>query len=261
MADPSQIEQVIINLAVNARDAMPDGGRLIIETSIVGAENGAANGIITNIKEGFIKLSVSDTGIGIDKNIQSKIFDPFFTTKEVGKGTGLGLYIVHSIISNHGGYINLYSEPGKGTRFNIYLPITKEIAPEKSGQDIDIKGTGTILVIDDDPDIRELCVDMLESLGYTVLTAGTGSEGIKIFRSRKDDISVVILDMIMPKMSGNEVFQAIKTIKPDAKIILCSGYSNEGFVGIDKLLKSGAKGFIQKPFTLQTIGQAIKEIL
>ncbi len=261
MADPSQIEQVIINLAVNARDAMPEGGRLIIETSIVAAENGAANGTITNIKEGFIKLSVSDTGIGIDKNIQSKIFDPFFTTKEVGKGTGLGLYIVHSIISNHGGYINLYSEPGRGTRFNIYLPITKGIAPEKSGQDIDIKGTGTILVIDDDPDVRELCVDMLESLGYTVLTAGTGSEGIKIFRSRKDDISVVILDMIMPKMSGNEVFQAIKTIKPDAKIILCSGYSNEGFAGIDKLLKSGAKGFIQKPFTLQTIGQAIKEIL
>lgn len=260
MADPSQIQQMIINLAVNARDAMPDGGILTIETSIVGNENGAANGIISE-KDGFMKLSISDTGIGIDKNIQRNIFDPFFTTKETGKGTGLGLYIVHSVISNHGGYINLYSEPEKGTRFNIYLPITKGAVSEKSYQDIDIKGTETILIIDDDPDIRELCRDMLEPRGYTILTAENGSEGISIFRGKKDNISLVILDMIMPKMGGSEVFQALRTIKPDIKIILCSGYSHEGFAGINNLLKNSATWFVQKPFTLLTITQAIKKIM
>lgn len=259
-ADPSQIQQVIMNLAVNARDAMPDGGRLTIETSMVGAENGAANDTLVD-KGGFIKLSVSDTGIGMDTETQRKIFDPFFTTKETGKGTGLGLYIVHSVISNHGGYINLYSEPNKGTRFNIYLPITKEMGVEETNEPGDIKGTGTILVIDDEPDVRELCRDMLEPLGYTVLLAGSGSDGINLFRTMKDKISLVIVDMIMPKMGGSEVFQALRTIKPDVKVILCSGYSHNGFAGIDKLLKSGAAGFVQKPFTRHSIAQAIKKAL
>jgi PAS domain S-box-containing protein len=259
MADPSQMQQVIMNLAVNARDAMQDGGRLIIETDVVGTENGAANGIPFD-KGGFIKLSVSDTGTGMDTETQKKIFDPFFTTKETGKGTGLGLYIVHSIINNHSGYINIYSELNKGTRFNIYLPIAKGIE-EESIEDEDLTGSGVILVIDDEPDIRELCKDMLEPLGYAVLLAGSGSDGINLFRTMKDRISLVIVDMIMPKMGGSEVFQALKTIKPDIKIILCSGYSHEGFSGIDKLLKSGAAGFVQKPFTRHSIAQAIKKAL
>lgn len=260
MADPSQMQQVIMNLAVNARDAMQDGGRLIIETAVVGTENGAANGIPFD-KGGFIKLSVSDTGTGMDTETQRKIFDPFFTTKETGKGTGLGLYIVHSVVSNHGGYVNLYSEPFKGTRFNIYLPITKTADMEESGEAEDIMGSGTILVIDDETDVRELCKDMLEPLGYTVLLAGSGSDGINLFRAMKDKISLVIVDMIMPKMGGSEVFQALKTIKPNIKVILCSGYSHEGFAGIDKLLKSGAAGFVQKPFTRHSIAQAIKKAL
>jgi CheY-like chemotaxis protein len=252
----------IMNLAVNARDAMPDGGRLIIETAVVGTENGAANGILDSKEKGFIKLSVSDTGIGMDTDTQRKIFDPFFTTKETGKGTGLGLYIVHSIINNHSGYINLYSEPGKGTRFNIYLPIIKIMEIEQALSLMDnIKGSGTILIIDDESDIRELCRDMLEPLGYKVLLAGSGIEGINIMRMSKDEISLVILDMIMPKMGGSEVFQALKTIKPDIKVILCSGYSHEGFAGIDNLLKSGAKMFMQKPFTQHSIAQAIKKVL
>lgn len=260
MADPSQMHQVIMNLAVNARDAMQDGGRLIIETDVVGTENGAANGIPFD-KGGFIKLSVSDTGTGIDTEMQRKIFDPFFTTKETGKGTGLGLYIVHSAISNHGGYVNLYSEPLKGTRFNIYLPITKTADIEESGEAKNIMGSGTILVIDDEADIRELCKDMLESIGYKVLTAGSGSDGINLFRDMKDNISIVIVDMIMPKMGGSEVFQVLKTINPEVKVLLCSGYSYNGFAGIDNLLKSGAKGFVQKPFTLQTIALAIKKAI
>ncbi len=262
MADPSQIQQVLMNLAVNARDAMPDRGRLIIETALVGTENGAANGVTDSNGEGFIKLSVSDTGMGMDTDTQRKIFDPFFTTKETGKGTGLGLYIVHSIISNHGGYINLYSEPDRGTRFNIYLPIrkVKEAEPALSLME-DIKGSEIILIIDDEPDIRQLCRDMLEPLGYKVLLAGNGIEGINIMRMLKDKISLVILDMIMPQMGGSEVFQALRTIKPDVKVMLCSGYSHEGFAGIDNLLKNGALGFVQKPFTRHSIAQAIKKAL
>ena len=260
MADPSQIQQVIMNLAVNARDAMPDGGRLTIETSVVEAENGSVNSISSDKGE-FLKLSISDTGIGMDLDTQRKIFDPFFTTKEPGKGTGLGLYIVHSIISNHNGFINLYSEPGKGTRFNIYLPITKAAPTEKFEEDIDIRGTETILIIDDEPHIREMCKDILEPYGYKVLVAESGTEGIKIFKNKKDEISLVILDMIMPKMGGSEVFQALRTIKPDAKIVICSGYSHEGFAGINNLLQNGAVGFIQKPFTRQSIALAIKKAL
>jgi CheY-like chemotaxis protein/two-component sensor histidine kinase len=257
-ADPSQMQQVIINLAVNARDAMPGGGRLTIETgpapsaeAVPGAPEGA----------GFIKLSVSDTGRGIDKETQAKIFDPFFTTKEVGKGTGLGLYIVHSIVQNHGGYINLYSESGRGTRFNIYFPVTSAAAPEISQEQVDLTGSGTILVIDDEPHVRELCRDMLGSFGYTVLLADGGISGINLFRERRGDIAMVILDMIMPKMGGSEVFHSIRTIDPEARILLYSGYSHDSFAGINELLKQGAAGFIQKPFSHQDIGLAIKKIL
>jgi CheY-like chemotaxis protein/two-component sensor histidine kinase len=263
-ADPSQLQQVIINLVVNARDAMPEGGRLSIETASVGAENGAANGAANNINSergGFVKLAISDTGIGIDTVTQRKIFDPFFTTKEIGKGTGLGLYIVHSIVNNHGGYINLYSEPFKGTQFKIYLPITKGQDPEEEFSSISIRGTGTVLVIDDEADVRELCRDMLEPLGYTVLLAADGNAGINIFREMKDKISLVVLDMIMPKMGGSEVFQALKTISQDVRILLCSGYSQNGFAGIDELLKRGAAGFIQKPFSRRTIAFAIKKAI
>ncbi|MBI5203418.1 MAG: response regulator [Nitrospirae bacterium] len=260
-ADSSQLQQVIINLAVNARDAMPDGGRLLIETATVGIENGAPGNIRAG-KSGFIKLSVSDTGAGIDRVTQRKIFDPFFTTKEIGKGTGLGLYIVHSIINNHGGYINLYSEALKGTQFNIYLPVTKETDIEEAPQDTqDIRGSGLILVIDDESDVRELCRDMLEPLGYTVLLAESGSAGINIFRQMQDKIAIVIMDMIMPKMGGTEVFRALKTIAPGVKVLLCSGYSQNGFAGIDELLKQGAIGSIQKPFSRREIATAIKKAL
>ena len=259
-ADPSQMQQVIINLAVNARDAMPEGGKLILETSVVGPANGIGD-LAHADESGFIKLSVSDTGAGIDSETQAKIFDPFFTTKDVGKGTGLGLYIVHSIVNNHGGYINLYSEPQKGTRFNIYLPIAKGAAAETPHEVVDVRGTGTILVIDDEPDVRELCKDVLAPLGYTVLLAENAGAGINLYREKQNEISLVILDMIMPKMGGNEVFHALRTINRNAKILLYSGYGHTNFAGIDELLKRGANGFIQKPFSGQDIGIAIKNVL
>ncbi|HAS54988.1 MAG TPA: hypothetical protein DCS42_13160 [Nitrospiraceae bacterium] len=261
-ADPTQIQQVVMNLAVNARDAMPDGGRLLIETTVVGTENGAANGLPHTIsKSGFVKLSVSDTGMGMDVETQRKIFDPFFTTKETGKGTGLGLYIVHSVVSNHNGYINLYSEPRKGTRFAIYFPVTKDANQDAAEEPQDLRGSGTILVIDDESPIRELCRDMLEPLGYAVITAENGEEGIRAFREQKDSIALVILDMVMPKMGGSEVFQALMTIDPGVKVLICSGYTHDGFAGIGALMKNGAAGFIQKPFTRQTIGTTIKKVL
>lgn len=234
---------------------------MTINTSVVGVENGAAGGIAGEEGGGLLKLSISDTGVGMDTETQRRIFDPFFTTKETGKGTGLGLYIVHSIVNNHGGYINLYSEPLKGTQFNIYLPATSDEAMNESRQTEDIRGSGTILVIDDEPDIRELCRDILEPLGYEVLLAVSGIDGINVFRQMKDKISLVVLDMIMPKMGGSEVFQALRNIRPEVKILLCSGYSKEGFAGIDKLLKIGMTAFVQKPFTRQSIGRAIKKIL
>ncbi len=259
-ADPTQMQQVMINLAVNARDAMPDGGKLILETAVAGQGNGTSDSVDAG-GTGFIKLSVSDTGTGIDSETQAKIFDPFFTTKDVGKGTGLGLYIVHSIISNHGGYINLYSEKQKGTRFNLYLPVAKGAAEAAPHEAMDVSGTGTILVIDDEPDVRELCKDVLVPLGYRVLLAESGSAGLNLYREKRNEISLVILDIVMPKMGGNEVFHALRTINKNVKILLYSGYGHANFAGIDELLKRGAAGFVQKPFSGQDIGVAIKKAL
>lgn len=260
-ADPSQMQQVIINLAVNARDAMPRGGKLTIETSLFGADRNDVPSANAR-KSGMIKLSVADNGAGIDAETQEKIFDPFFTTKEVGKGTGLGLYIVHSIVHNHGGHINLYSEPARGTQFTIYLPV---IAPD-AGTTVfpevtEVTGSGTILVIDDEPHVREMCRDMLGALGYTVLLAENGAAGLRIYRARNREIDLVILDMIMPKMGGPEVFAALKNIDPRVKVLLYSGYSNSSLKGIDDLLKRGVAGFIQKPFSSEDISIAIKKAL
>ena len=258
--DPVQIQQVVMNLAINARDAMPNGGVLAIETSSVGRENGAANGI--QDKNGFLKLSISDTGKGISRDMQSKIFDPFFTTKEQGKGTGLGLYIVHSVVTNHGGYINLYSEPDRGTRFNIYLPAYKgEIEEDPVPSIEELKGDGTVLVIDDEEDLRELVKDFLEPLGYRVLLASDGKEGLKVFRKMRERIDLVILDMIMPGMNGAEVFQQMRSLVPGVKVLLCSGYSHEGLAGIKELIQGGAAGFIQKPFSRLTIARQVRDAI
>ena len=259
-ADAAQVQQVILNLAVNARDAMPHEGRLTIETDSDTAGDGVSNPVVAE-KSGFIKVSVSDTGTGMDKGTQGRIFDPFFTTKETGKGTGLGLYMVHSIVTHHGGYINLYSEPGRGTRFNIYLPVAldaESIAPDEISE---LRGTETILVVDDEAYVREMCRDILAPLGYEVLLAEGGSDCIDIFSRHRERISIIVLDMIMPKMGGNQVFQAVRAIKSDVKVLLCSGYSSNGFAGIDKLLRGGANGFIQKPFSRQDIALAIRKAL
>ncbi|MGE5892975.1 MAG: ATP-binding protein [bacterium] len=259
-ADSSQIQQVIMNLAVNARDAMPDGGRLVFDTGLAGTQDSAASGIPRK-DGGFVKMSVSDTGCGMDSDIQQKVFDPFFTTKETGKGTGLGLYIVHSIVSNHGGYIDLSSKPLGGTRVSIFLPVFQGTDAKDAVTIENLQGSGTVLVIDDELHVRELCRDMMEPLGYKAALAEDGPSGIALFKQLKDEVAVVVLDMVMPKMSGYEVYKALKTVKPDIKVIVSSGYSQEGHGGIDLMVKEGAQEVIQKPFTRLTLARALARVL
>jgi PAS domain S-box-containing protein len=256
--DTTQLQQIIINLTLNAKDAMPEGGKLFIGTGRSGKEHIVPNGLPAH--EEFIKLTVSDTGKGIEKDVINKIFDPFFTTKDRGSGTGLGLYIVHSIVSNHGGHINFYSEPGHGTTINIYFPaINESPRAEELSEDEDFTGSGTVLVIDDEPNVRELSQDMLQGLGYSVITAADGKEGIEIYRNKTIDI--VVLDMIMPVMNGPEVFKNLKAIDPEVSVIIVSGYDSEGFAGIKGLMESGVKGFVQKPFTQKAISKVLKQAL
>ena len=257
LADASQLQQVIVNLAINARDSMHSGGKLVLGTELISRESAG----IGEEDRRFVKMFISDTGSGMDAETQRRIFDPFFTTKETGKGTGLGLYIVHSIVSSYGGRIDVDSEPGKGTTFNVYLQAAEKAASVAAEQAEDLRGSGTVLVIDDDPHVRELCRDLLVLLGYSVLSAADGSEGIKIFRELKDRISVVIIDMIMPKIGGGEVYEILKAIEPDVRVILSSGYSPEGISGIDALLDKGVRRFIQKPFSRLSLGRAVKEAL
>lgn len=256
-ADPSQLQQVIFNLAINARDAIVDTGKLTLATEYVAAE-GMPETDRPLDADGFVKLSISDTGAGMDPDTLRKIFDPFFTTKEKGKGTGLGLYIVHSIVTSYGGHINVYSEPGLGTRFTLYFPVSSAQTTVPQEVTEDLRGSGTILVIDDETNVQEVCKDILQPLGYRVLVAGGGSEGIQIFKEMQDRIAAVVLDMIMPRMGGSEVFEILKTIRPDVRVIFCSGYSREGLTVIQELVKQGAASFVEKPFSRLALGRAVK---
>jgi PAS domain S-box-containing protein len=260
MADPTQLDQIVTNLATNARDAMPNGGRLVIETAAAAAaelqsEEARASGF------GYLRLSVSDTGLGMDEDTKRRVYDPFFTTKGTGRGTGLGLFVLHTVVSNHGGYVNLYSEPGRGTRFSVYLPVKHARLAGTQEPQVDLRGSGTVLVIDDEYAIREMCKDLLRPLGYTVLAAADGEEGLRIFREAAAGVDVVLLDMVMPKLGGPEVFEALRRIRPDVPVVLCSGYSQNGYAGIQTLIGEGAAGFVQKPFTLRAVGTAIKQAL
>jgi CheY-like chemotaxis protein len=197
--------------------------------------------------------------MGIDKETQERIFEPFFTTKEMGRGTGLGLASVYGIIKSHGGYINVYSEKDRGTTFTIYLPASeKEAVQEKKVTARMIKGTGTILLIDDEKMMLAVGGEMLEELGYRVLSAMSGREAIEVFQKDQDQIDLVIMDMIMPGMGGGETFDRLREIKPDVKVLLSSGYSINGQA--TKILKRGCDGFIQKPFNMNQLAEKIQKI-
>ena len=259
--DVGQIEQVLLNLYVNAWQAMPNGGDLYLETDNIRLDKDYIDTKPFSVKPGlYVKISITDTGIGMDRKIQQRIFEPFFTTKEVGQGTGLGLASAYGIIKNHGGFITCYSEVGVGSTFNIYLPAhaKKDTQSEKVVQEA-VGGTETILLIDDEKMIIEVGRRMIESLGYAVVVAGKGDEALTLYRKRHDHIDLIILDMIMPHMGGKEVFNRIKEINPKAKVLLSSGYSLNGQA--QEIMAQGCNGFIQKPFDMVELSSKIREIL
>ncbi|MBW1779692.1 MAG: PAS domain S-box protein [Deltaproteobacteria bacterium] len=258
-ADQGQIEQVLLNLYVNAADAMPLGGDLFIKTMNVTHKDMA--GRPYKVKPGnYVLLSVEDTGVGMDKEIVDHIFEPFFTTKGLASGTGLGLASAYGIIKGHGGYIDVASQKGHGTTFTIYLPATeKEITEEKGFSDRLVKGKGRILLVDDEETVIDAGGQMLETLGYEVLSAGDGKEALELYRKNKGTIDMVLLDMVMPIMSGGETFDRLKEMDPKVKVLLSSGYSIEGEA--KEILNRGCDAFIQKPFRLDHLSQKVKEVL
>jgi PAS domain S-box-containing protein len=257
--DQSQIEQVLLNLFVNAWHAMPGGGDLFISTENADLDPHYVK--VYKVEPGkYVKISVQDTGVGMDEATRQKIFDPFFTTKEMGRGTGLGLASVYGIVKNHGGIIEVSSVEGESTTFFIYLPASeKKILEETDTEEKIIKGSGTLLLVDDEDMIITTSEEMLQRLGYTVLTAKSGSEALDIYEKKKSEIDLVILDLIMPGMSGSETYEGLKKLNPNIKVLLASGYSMDGQAS--DLLKKGCSGFIQKPFPLERLSTKINDIL
>jgi PAS domain S-box-containing protein len=262
MADAGQMEQVLINLATNARDAMPKGGKLTISTEIKEVDD-AYIAVYGYGKTGtYALISVTDTGTGMDAETQEKIFEPFFTTKGVGEGTGLGLAIAYGIIKQHDGYIKVYSKEGKGTTFKILLPVIEEA--KARGQEIEAAvpakgGTETILVAEDDAALRKLAKIVLESSGYTVITAEDGEEAITKYMGNRDKIQLVVLDMIMPKKSGKEAYDEIKKISPDVKALFASGYTMD--IITKKELLGEDMEIVVKPIPSKDLLRKVREIL
>jgi two-component system, cell cycle sensor histidine kinase and response regulator CckA len=257
--DRGQIEQVLLNLYVNAWQAMPAGGNLYLETkNIIVREDETVRYSLPAGR--YVKICVTDTGSGMDEATRSRIFEPFFTTKEMGRGTGLGLATVYGIIKGHGGVINVYSEKGHGTTFRIYLPVSdKELVKENKPQAAIVEGHETILLVDDEPAVLKVTRELLRVLGYKVIIAKSGVDAVKIFQKNHRKINVVILDMIMPEMSGGETFDNLKSIDADVTVILSSGYSINGQAS--DIMKRGCRSFIQKPFSIADISAKIREAL
>ena len=261
LGDSGQIEQVLMNLAANARDAMQDGGRLSLELSRVTLDD-AFSRVHGYGKPGpYALLAASDTGAGMDEKTRERIFEPFFTTKEVGKGTGLGLAIVYSIVKQHNGYINCYSEPGMGTAFKIYLPLTQDEAQAEgiAEPSAPMSGNETILLAEDDTEVRKLMQTVLEEFGYTVITADDGEDATRKFSENSARIRLAVLDVIMPKKGGAEVYRDIRKIRPDIKALFTSGYT----AGV--MLKKGILGpgmpFISKPVSPKDLLKKVREVL
>jgi PAS domain S-box-containing protein len=262
VVDQTQIHQAVLNICLNAADAMPGGGTLSLKTyskTAVAPPADAAPGHFGPRE--FCVVSIADTGEGIPQDIIGVIFDPFFTTKEPGKGTGLGLSIAHGIIKNHGGWIDARSEIGKYSVFDVHIP-AGEAAEERQDEDSrgDRRGDGEkILVIDDDHDFLEMACEVLESEGCRPVSANTGAGGITIFEQRADELDLVILDMMMLDMDGGEVFKRLRKIKPDVKVIVCSGFSKDGQAS--SVIADGAAGYLQKPFSLEDLVKALRYAL
>jgi PAS domain S-box-containing protein len=261
--DPSQIEQVIFNLAVNARDAMPGGGKLTIETANVELDEEYAR-VHVNVAPGrYVRLSVSDTGVGMTQEVKERVFEPFFTTKEKGKGTGLGLSMVYGIVKQSNGNIWLYSEPERGTTFRIYLPRTEEEADtlhEREETDFSPRGSETVLLVEDDELVRDLANRLLEQQGYRVLKAANGQEALLVAKEHVGEtIHLLLADIVMPRMGGKELADWLKISRPNVKILYTSGYADNAIVH-HGVLDPGTH-FLQKPFSLKTLSHKVREVL
>jgi PAS domain S-box-containing protein len=259
IADRGQLEQVLLNLFVNAADAMPNGGQLLLETRNATHHDIPAKGY-TVTPGGYVRLSVRDTGVGMDRETMVRIFDPFFTTKRMGRGTGLGLASAYGIVKGHGGYIDVESEKGAGSVFYVYLPATDQppATEAKAGRQVE-PGAGTVLLVDDELSVLEVTARMMERLGYTVVMAASGHEALTLYRQDPGRFRLVILDMIMPETGGGEVFDELKRINPEVRVLLASGYSMQGQART--IMSRGCTGFIQKPFTMDDLSLKLQAAL
>jgi two-component system cell cycle sensor histidine kinase/response regulator CckA len=258
-ADQTQIEQVLLNLYVNAADAMPGGGQLFIRSAFI--DDGDLKDKSYNPKPGrYVLLEVKDQGIGMDKRTMERIFDPFFTTKEMGRGTGLGLASAYGIIKAHNGYIDVDSKPGQGAVFCIYLPATDRKIEKVTQVNGTVKiGHGTVLIVDDEESVLDISAQMLNRSGYTVITAGGGRQALDIFAEKWRAIDLVVLDLVMPDISGRQAYEEMKRIHPRVKVLLSSGYSLDRQA--KQIMDKGCNGFIQKPFNMSQLTGIVEEIL
>ena len=258
-ANPGQLEQVLMNLFVNAWQAMPKGGRLTIETEDCQLDMKSVHPFGLNPGQ-YVKIKVRDTGIGMTEAILPQIFNPFFTTKERGRGTGLGLSSAYGIIKNHRGFIKATSRVGEGSVFTIFLPASTSTVQSKTVSMLEpLRGAGTIMVVDDERFIIEITGEWLQELGYQVITAPSGQEALALYETHGNKVDLVILDMVMPGMDGGETFDRLQAIDPDVKVLLISGYGLDGKA--EKIHDQGCRGFIQKPFTIIQLSEKIKSIL
>lgn len=260
-ADATQVDQVLMNLAVNARSAMPDGGRLIFETENVFLDEEYVASYLHAEPGQYVLLTVTDTGCGMEAETLEHVFEPFYTKKGIGEGTGLGLSTVYGIVRQHGGHIRCYSEPGHGTTFKIYFPalVSEERLEEEPTRPPPRGGSESILLVDDEEPILDLGSRILTNAGYEVITASNGKEALDIYERRSDEIALVILDLIMPKMGGRQCLEALLDIDPSMKAVIASGYSADAMTM--EIPVSGAKGFIKKPYAIRQLLEAVREVL
>ncbi|RJP81411.1 MAG: response regulator, partial [Desulfobacteraceae bacterium] len=261
-ADMGKIEQVLVNLCLNAQDAMPDGGMLTIAAGNIIVDDAVRNSYPDIEKGRYVRLIITDTGHGMDRETRERVFDPFFTTKGIGKGTGLGLAVVYGIIKAHHGYIFCKSEPGRGTAFEILLPAIEyaEIAhPERKKSVEPAKGKETLLTVDDEDGVIRILERMLNKLGYHAIPADSGEKALEIYQEKQEEIDLVILDLGMPGMGGHQCLKKLIEMNPQVKIIVASGYSAKGL--IKDTIRQGAAGYIVKPFTMEEISNTIREVL
>ncbi len=261
LADPSQMDQVLMNLCLNARDAMPNGGRLMLETRNIEVTEEYCRLVPYAQPGSYVLLLVSDTGEGMDAETIEQIFEPFFTTKKMDKGTGLGLATVYGIVKQHGGFLNVESEVGKGTTFQIYFPAGSGMAEPREARSDEKprKGSETILLAEDHDGLRLSAQEMLEALGYRVLLAANGLDAVRLFKANPDAVDLVILDVVMPGLSGPETYAKMASIRADLKVVFTTGYTSE-VARLTSLMESGA-GFLQKPYGLRSVGLKIRDVL